>query len=235
MKRLFAVLACVVLPCAAGAAGRGAGSRPSAFREARRPSPAAGQVVVVPQGFVVTEFAVPVGVPVAPRSYVHYGLEDAPAADGREPRTQHVGQGTSGAVAFPLPRHVIDEIVARVVAELRAEGHGLLVEDHGPQTAGERRRATGAGQEAAGPLWATTGDPRPISLVQRTCLECHGGENPEANLSLADPALLTADQRLRAIGRLLEDDQAKRMPKGSTLSPEELGRIIQELSSTKGE
>lgn len=77
------------------------------------------------------------------------------------------------------------------------------------------------------------GDARPQTadtpgLVIQHCAKCHSGENAKAGLSLTGD--LPAEQRLGAIARLLDDDEARRMPKGETLEPETLGRIIQELS-----
>ncbi len=74
-------------------------------------------------------------------------------------------------------------------------------------------------------------------LVQTQCLQCHAGERAKAGLRL-DVIELGPEKRLRAIGRLLADDPKQRMPKGQTLTAQELGQLIQELSkppNMKGE
>lgn len=73
------------------------------------------------------------------------------------------------------------------------------------------------------------------SLLTTHCAKCHSGENPKGNLSLTSLEALTCEDRLLAIQRVLHDDETKRMPKGQTLDPETLGRLIQELSTPIGE
>jgi mono/diheme cytochrome c family protein len=145
---------------------------------------------VVPAGFVVTQFAVPVAVPqytvpIAQPSYVQYG-------------TLQTGYGTASTEALE------DRIVAKVLKGLQATG-------------------------TVKPLEA------PPSLVTRSCVQCHGGATPKAGLDLSRPDALSAEQRLACVARLLTDDAEKRMPpkaSGVTLSAEELGKVLQELSET---
>ncbi len=71
------------------------------------------------------------------------------------------------------------------------------------------------------------------TAVSRSCASCHGQVDPKAGLSLTNLAVLSADQRLRAIERTLSDDPLTRMPPASSnikLSPEDLGKVLQELS-----
>ena len=71
------------------------------------------------------------------------------------------------------------------------------------------------------------------SLVRRKCAKCHGGPSPKAGLDLSKPAALTTKQRLAAVARVVSDDPEERMPKGGTLSPAEIGRVLQELSRSE--
>lgn len=71
----------------------------------------------------------------------------------------------------------------------------------------------------------------PPTLVQRTCVKCHSGPEPKGKLDLSGE--LSPEQRLKAIGRLLADDLAKRMPKGKEIDAEMRGKLIQELAKPK--
>lgn len=68
------------------------------------------------------------------------------------------------------------------------------------------------------------------TFISQKCAQCHGGEAPKAGLDLSDPSTLTPEQRLKAVARVVSDDADLRMPKGGTLSPGEIGRVLQELS-----
>jgi len=68
------------------------------------------------------------------------------------------------------------------------------------------------------------------SLIAAQCGGCHGGAKPKAELDLTGS--LADMTRLKAIARLLTDEPARRMPPQKDLSPEVLGRLIQELSTT---
>ncbi len=83
-----------------------------------------------------------------------------------------------------------------------------------------------AGAETAGPQVAAA---RQASLVAAHCGRCHGATQPKAGLGLT--AALDDGTRLKAIARILADDPRLRMPKGEELGPDELGRLIQELST----
>ena len=69
------------------------------------------------------------------------------------------------------------------------------------------------------------------TLLEQKCAQCHGGAAPKAGLDLSNPVSLSPQQRLAAVARVVSDDAELRMPKGSTLSPSEIGRLLQELSS----
>ncbi len=104
----------------------------------------------------------------------------------------------------------IDAIAAKVVAKLRQ------VEPH-----------IGASAESA----ALT-PPRPrasaaVMLVGQKCAVCHSGAAPKANLSLESISGLDCQTRLKAVRAVLSE----KMPKGGPrLSPEEAGRILEELT-----
>ncbi|HWC88697.1 MAG TPA: c-type cytochrome domain-containing protein [Pirellulales bacterium] len=75
------------------------------------------------------------------------------------------------------------------------------------------------------------------SLVSKTCAGCHSGPQPKAGLDLSTLQTLGPDVRLKCIGRVLSDDPGQRMPpasSGKTPSAEDLGRLLQELS-TRGQ
>ncbi len=77
-----------------------------------------------------------------------------------------------------------------------------------------------------------TSDSRPSAVVLK-CAKCHSGEAPKAGLDLSKSAALTTKQRLAAVARVVSDDPEERMPKGSTLSPTEIGNVLQELSRSE--
>ncbi len=68
------------------------------------------------------------------------------------------------------------------------------------------------------------------SIIQQACVRCHGGEAPQAGLSLESLDGLSREQRLEAVARLVSDDPDLRMPRGATLAPAEIGRVLQALS-----
>lgn len=64
--------------------------------------------------------------------------------------------------------------------------------------------------------------------VTQHCGRCHTGDGAKGSFRVDQP--LGESDRLRAIEAVLADDDAVRMPKGSTLAPEALGPLIQELA-----
>ncbi|MEX0713325.1 MAG: c-type cytochrome domain-containing protein [Pirellulales bacterium] len=196
MTRTFVrLLALTVCCCWLSAAP--ASARPARVCGTQRPAAR----VVLPPRFIVTPFAVPIAVPVAPRSFVYYD------------------------VSYDQGLHSASPIAERgnpVVPEA-ADAAGL---------AGEARRV-GAESAAARSSRPIASSPRPHSLVERNCLKCHGQASPAAGFTLSDARGLSAEQRLLAIRRLLDDDPARRMPKDSTLSAQELGELLQELSEVQ--
>jgi hypothetical protein len=71
---------------------------------------------------------------------------------------------------------------------------------------------------------------RPPSPVAASCLGCHAGATPEAGLDLSDLGRLAPEWKLKAVSRVVSDDERLRMPKGRPLAPAEIGRLLQELS-----
>jgi hypothetical protein len=115
--------------------------------------------------------------------------------------------------AFDVSEAAVDEIAARVVEKLRSP--------------------SGGGAAAAGPASAphasdrTATSPLPISLVAGKCARCHGGSAPRGNLSLDNLATLDCETRLKAVRAVLSE----KMPKGGPpLSPEEAGKVLEELA-----
>ena len=83
---------------------------------------------------------------------------------------------------------------------------------------------------------AKTSEPKHTAttvLVVQKCAKCHSGEAPKGGLDLTNPSALTTKQRLSAVARVVSDDPDERMPKGATLSPGEIGRVLQELSRSE--
>lgn len=96
-----------------------------------------------------------------------------------------------------------------------------------------------AAASAALPETTASADPqgsveRDESLVVRTCGKCHGGAAPAGGFDLADFSRLTAADRLHAVARVVSDDAALRMPRGRTLSPAEIGALVQEFARQAG-
>lgn len=75
--------------------------------------------------------------------------------------------------------------------------------------------------------------PSRATLLEQRCATCHGGDAPKAGIDLSHPAGLSPAQRLSAVARVVSDDADLRMPKGTTLSASEIGRVLQELSSSE--
>lgn len=67
---------------------------------------------------------------------------------------------------------------------------------------------------------------RAASLVATQCATCHSGPAPQGEVRLDRPEALDASHRLAAIRAVL----AGRMPKGGTLTPDELRAILAELA-----
>lgn len=66
------------------------------------------------------------------------------------------------------------------------------------------------------------------SLVQQACAKCHSGDEPKGGFTIE---AMGDTERLAAIRRVTIADPAKRMPKGTVLSPEQIGALIGELSA----
>ncbi len=67
-----------------------------------------------------------------------------------------------------------------------------------------------------------------LSLVQQNCVRCHSGAEPKGGLDLS--GALDCETRMKCIARVLADSDDKRMPKGKSLNPDDLGKLIQELA-----
>jgi hypothetical protein len=72
-----------------------------------------------------------------------------------------------------------------------------------------------------------TPTPMPATMLVQKCLKCHAGANPKGGLSLENLAALSCEIRLKAVRAVL----AEKMPKGGPrLTPEEAGRVLEELT-----
>lgn len=163
--------------------------------------------IVVPQGFVVTQFAVPVAVPVAPMSYVFYRsggcMVQAPAMQLQP----------GAAQPQPVPEVGGDKPQPTTGAQPNPQPQPVPASDPNPQPEPVKSQSA--------------------SLVKEYCGNCHGTTNPKGNLVLDGVNKLDADHFRSAIGRLLSDDPELRMPKGAVVSPEKLGLLMQELEKLK--
>lgn len=172
-------------------------------------------LVAVPQNFVVTQFAVPVGVPVAQQSYISYGST--------------VGYGSpvqSGTVAAPMG--MVSNGCRCQQQSGSCQAGGCNVAPPAPQPNPNQNPQ---------PIPIPTPNPQPVpnppvnpgaSLLTQNCSRCHTGDTAKAGFRVDVP--LTCEQKLTSISRLLDDDETKRMPKGVALDPATLGKLIQELS-----
>lgn len=80
---------------------------------------------------------------------------------------------------------------------------------------------------------AQPGAPEPIpgehaqlnqSAVGQSCVKCHSGEKPKAGIDLTGD--LDCETRLKAIRAVLNQS----MPKGATLTPEQVGEVLSDLA-----
>lgn len=110
------------------------------------------------------------------------------------------GQAAQSVSAASVDSQV-DKIADRVIAKLRAAGFG------------------GIKAEAL---------PEKPSLVSANCAACHGATKQAGGFRV--DLSLSPEAKLKAIGRILADDPAKRMPKGKNLDPQTLGLLLQELA-----
>ncbi len=65
-------------------------------------------------------------------------------------------------------------------------------------------------------------------LVAQRCIQCHGGADPKAGLSLENLPALACEQKLKAVRAVLSEKMPK---KGPRLTSEEAGRILEELTA----
>lgn len=159
------------------------------------------QAVAIANNFVVTQFAIPVGVPVAQTSYVQYG-------------SATVGYGApvqSSVVAAP-----VGDPVCQTCPNVAPNCHAGGCVKPAPQP------------DPAPPPSPPTPPAPAATLLQKNCASCHSGGAAKAGFRVDLP--LTCEQKLSAIGALLNDDPAHRMPKGTSLDAGTLGKLIQELS-----
>jgi len=185
------------------------------------------QVAAVHQQFAVTNFAVPIGLPVASTAAFAYQSGAQYAAVGYQPR-QYAPDPRQLA---PQPQYQMPGLPAPASCSAcqcqQQKGQGRQM------TAAQLRvaqlRAELAALEAGGDVEEQSPAP---SLVAQACAKCHNA-NPTAAGVVTDFSnldALTCEQRLLAIGRILSNDPARRMPNGQTLDAQTIGLLIQELS-----
>lgn len=216
IARILATLAAIALVCTplssrAGNVYRGHGSY-------------VAKGVFVPQTFVVTQFAVPVGVPVAPRSYVYYqaGGCQVMAPPLHQPPNQIPGQipARQPPPAQPQPVPVQQQPAYQPPpAQPAPQPAPIQQPAPQPQPVPQQPPATPQPEQAAA---------QPQTMLGQHCATCHKADSHR--LTLIDAKSLTCEQKIDAIHRLLSNDPNERMPKGKVLTPEELGLILQELS-----
>ncbi|HVX15970.1 MAG TPA: hypothetical protein VHC22_32600 [Pirellulales bacterium] len=184
----------------------------------------AQNVVAVPNGFVVTPLAIPVGVPVASQSYVQYGSSASAT----------VGYGSAIQANTYAPPIAADPRIAPGVCRCGQNTHAMptlqqyqqsgcaasACQQPGPPT------QPSAQAEHATP--AAPDQPAVLSLLRQYCSKCHTGDAAKGGFRI--DLSLTCEQKLAAIGAILQDAPEKRMPKGVQLDPQMIGQLIQELS-----
>jgi mono/diheme cytochrome c family protein len=192
--------------------------------------------VFIPQTFVVTQFAVPVGVPVAPRSYVYYQaggcqvmappLHQVPARQPAQP--QPVQPQPVPVQQQPAQQPVYQPPVGQQPVQPQpAPVQPAPQQPVQPQPVQPQPEQPAAQPPAQQPP-AQPDPTQPLSMLATHCATCHRADSHR--LTLIDAKSLTCEQKIDAIHRLLSNDPNERMPKGKVLTPEELGQILQELS-----
>jgi hypothetical protein len=118
-------------------------------------------------------------------------------------------QATAGSAVSDSSDAVI---AAKVVSKLRQGAAPAALSESSPSAA----RAPSA-----------TPAPPQATLVSQKCAICHSGSAPKANLSLENISRLDCVARLKAVRAVLTE----KMPKGGPrLTPEEAGKILEELT-----
>ncbi len=161
--------------------------------------------VVVNPALIVTEFAVPVAVPVAPFSPVWYASSayvqaNAIGAWGAKSAKTNI------ALASP-PEHGESEQIASSAANTsRASRSRVAV-------------AVGKNRSAA-------------EIFERRCTSCHAGQQPQGGLNLqqVDAIDLSRTLRQEILVRVTSGDPARRMPPGNeALTSDEFLSLVKEL------
>ncbi len=158
--------------------------------------------VTTPPQRIVTEFAVPVAVPVAPLSPIWYGTSPSQfggTACGQSATPQY-GAATSSREQDAWLDRLAEKVAVRLSKESTVTANGTI----GDKTA----------------------KPSASALFVERCSTCHSGANPKGGMSLDNLATLSAEQRLRSVRSIITE----KMPQGGPkLSPAEAGRLIGEL------
>lgn len=167
-------------------------------------------VAVVQTQFVAVPVAVPLGYPayvspVANAGLVAYGAQQKSCDPAREAKSVDVP-------VPPSPDGVPYEEYLRQFSAYLTVKNGNAFQ---PLPAAQAQQPAAA--QAA-----------KVSLVQQYCASCHGPTKQEGKLNLTGE--LSSDMRLKSIQRLLTDDPAKSMPKGKTITDQQRGELIAELS-----
>lgn len=94
----------------------------------------------------------------------------------------------------------------------------------------EARLAERIAEKIAARMAGGTLEAKALTVVDQHCAKCHSGPEPKGGFAV-DLGPLTAAQKLKSINRILADDTGKRMPKGEALTGQEIGKLIQFLST----
>lgn len=94
----------------------------------------------------------------------------------------------------------------------------------------EARLAERIAEKIAARMAGGTFEAKALTVVDQHCAKCHSGPEPKGGFAV-DLGPLTAAQKLKSINRILADDTGKRMPKGEALTGQEIGKLIQFLST----
>lgn len=169
------------------------------------------KVVQVQTQFIAVPVATPLGLPVYAQPVASAGL---------------VAYGAAGSAAEKTTAREAKSVDAPVPPSPDGKPYELYLREFQAYLA---VRGVGIQQPAASTPAASAAAAQPavVSAVQQHCASCHNATKSQGGLDLT--AALSAEQKLKAMQRLVTDDEAKAMPKGKTLTDQQRGELVSEL------
>lgn len=136
-------------------------------------------------------------------------------------------QGQQG-IAETNARTALLESTARLIASTAPTGAGAVswrvTRDADGRVHFEQ---DGAGGPGAATATARSGPLNLASIITGRCATCHSASRREGGLDLSDPGKIDRDTALNMLDRITTRDPARRMPKGSSLPPEEINKFFE--------